>query len=73
MYLDVRTQEEFDSGHKDGALHHDLALLMSGTMPALPKESEILVYCRSGNRSEIAKSILEENGYTNVTNIGGYV
>ncbi|MDQ5949794.1 MAG: phage shock protein [Patescibacteria group bacterium] len=72
MYLDVRTKEEYDSGHFPDALHHDLALLMQGIMPPLEKNIEIKVYCRSGNRSETARKILSESGFTNVTNIGGY-
>lgn len=72
MYLDVRTKEEYEAGHYPDALHHDLSLLMQGIMPPLEKNIEIKVYCRSGNRSEIAKEILIENGFTNVTNIGGF-
>ncbi len=73
MYVDVRTQEEYAQGHYEGALHHDLALLLEGTMPDIAKDTEIRVYCRSGNRAEIAKDILFDNGFTNVTNVGGYV
>lgn len=72
MYLDVRTKEEYEEGHYPDALHHDLAQLMQGVMPPLEKTTELKVYCRSGNRSEIAKEILLENGFTNVTNIGGF-
>lgn len=72
IYLDVRTKSEYDEGHYENAIHHDLALLVDGVLPTIEKDAEIHVYCRSGNRSEVAKNILIKNGFTNVTNIGGF-
>ncbi len=72
VYLDVRTKSEYDEGHYDGAIHHDLALLMDGVLPNIEKDAEIHAYCRSGNRSEVAKEILIKHGFTNVKNIGGF-
>jgi len=71
-HIDVRTQPEFDAGHIPDALHHDLELLERGVFPDIPKDTQIQVYCRSGNRSALAKMILEQAGFTNVTNIGGF-
>lgn len=72
IYIDVRTKGEYDTGHKDGALHHDIMDMMEGKFPDLPKDSEIILYCESGNRSMMAKNMMESVGFTNVTNGGSY-
>ncbi len=72
IYIDVRTKGEYDSGHKDGALHHDIMDMMSGVFPDLPKDSEITLYCESGNRSMMAQGMMQNAGFTNVTDGGSY-
>ena len=72
VLLDVRTQEEFDAGHIPTAilLPYDEINLKAATV--LPdKEKEIVVYCRSGRRSAIAKKALVELGYKDVKDFGG--
>ncbi len=71
IYIDVRTKEEYDSDHKDDALHHDIIDMMQGIYPNLVKDTEITLYCESGNRSMMAKSILESVGFTHITDGGG--
>ena len=73
IILDVREQDEYDSGHIPGAV-----LLPVGTIDeetaaeVIPeKDSTVLVYCRSGNRSKTASSALAELGYTNIYELGG--
>ena len=73
IILDVREQAEYDSGHIPGAV-----LLPVGTIDettaaeVIPeKDSTVLVYCRSGNRSKTASSTLAELGYTNIYEFGG--
>ena len=73
IVLDVREQDEYDSGHIPGAV-----LLPVGTIDeetaaeVIPeKDSTVLVYCRSGNRSKTASSALAELGYTNIYEFGG--
>ena len=73
IILDVREQAEYDSGHIPGAV-----LLPVGTIDEttaaeeIPeKDSTVLVYCRSGNRSKTASSTLAELGYTNIYEFGG--
>ena len=73
IILDVREQDEYDSGHIPGAV-----LLPVGTIDeetaaeVIPeKDSTVLVYCRSGNRSKTASSALVELGYTNIYEFGG--
>lgn len=72
IYIDVRTKGEYDSGHKEGALHHDIMDMMEGKFPDLPKDSEIILYCESGNRSMMAQGMMQNAGFTNVTNGGSY-
>ena len=72
VLLDVRTQEEFDAGHIAGAilLPYDEINVKAATV--LPdKEKEIVLYCRSGRRSAIAKKALVELGYKDVEDFGG--
>lgn len=72
VLLDVRTQEEFDAGHIAGAilLPYDKINVKAATV--LPdKEKEIVLYCRSGRRSAIAKKALVELGYKDVEDFGG--
>ena len=70
--VDVRTEEEFNSGHYPGALNIPLHTVEARlTEFGADKTKPIIVYCRSGNRSSQAKAILESNGYTNIINGGG--
>ena len=73
IILDVREQDEYDSGHIPGAV-----LLPVGTIDettaaeVIPeKDATVLVYCRSGNRSKTASSTLAGLGYTNIYEFGG--
>jgi phage shock protein E len=71
LLLDVRTAEEFGAGHIPGAL-----LFPYDELEAKFKDPDkgrpIVVYCRSGRRSAIAKTTLERMGYRNVSDFGGY-
>lgn len=71
LLLDVRTPEEFGSGHFANAKNHSLQQLEAGEMPANDKKTAVYVYCRSGNRSAQASTILKNAGFTNVTDLGG--
>jgi rhodanese-related sulfurtransferase len=72
VLLDVRTQEEFDAGHIEGAmlLPHDELSQRADELPA-DKDTTIIVYCRTGRRSAIAAETLMSLGYTNVYDLGG--
>lgn len=73
VWIDVRTPEEYASGHLDGALnlpHDAIGKHIAAEVP--DKDAEIHLYCRSGRRSGIAKDTLERMGYTRVRNEGGY-
>jgi phage shock protein E len=67
--VDVREPNEFASGSVKGAVNIPLGTVQNQLAKFKDKE-HIIVFCRSGNRSSQAKSILEQNGFTNVTNGG---
>lgn len=69
--LDVRTPQEFASGHLKGARHIPLSELGSraGELPS--KDGPILVYCHAGSRSMQACGILSNQGFSNAHNLSG--
>ena len=67
--VDVRTPSEFASGSVKGAVNIPLDKI-SGQLSKFKGKKNIVVFCRSGNRSSQAKSILEKNGFDNVLNGG---
>jgi len=69
--VDVRTPGEFAGGHVKGSVNIPLDLLPT-QMSKLKSKKSIIVFCRSGSRSSIAKSLLEKNGFTNVINGGSW-
>ena len=74
IILDVRTQDEFKSGHIKGAVLVPNETIIDKQPELLPDlDAEILVYCRSGNRSAQAAKKLIAIGYTNVVDFGGII
>ena len=74
VILDVRTQEEYDAGHIPGAILIPNETIVDKQPELLPDlNAEILVYCRSGNRSAQAAKKLIAIGYTNVVDFGGII
>ena len=74
IILDVRTQEEFDEAHIDGAiLIPDYEIADKAESVLKDKDQLILVYCRSGRRSKLAAEELVKLGYTNVKEFGGII
>ena len=74
ILLDVRTQEEYDEAHIDGAvLIPDYEIAEKAETILTDKDALILVYCRSGHRSKNAASELAALGYTNVKEFGGII
>lgn len=72
VILDVRTREEFNSGHIPGAKNIDI---MGGNFSAqisgLDKEKAYFVYCRSGGRSSSACGAMASQGFTHLFNLRG--
>lgn len=74
ILIDARTDEEFASGHIEGALLIPEYEIKDRAPKELPdKDALILVYCRSGRRSKIASEELVNLGYTNVKEFGGII
>lgn len=72
VVIDVRTQEEFDSGHVEGALHIPHTEIGDKIAAHVSdKDQKIAVYCKSGGRSGMAMETLKGLGYTQVENLGG--
>lgn len=67
--VDVRTPQEFAEGHVPGSVNIPLDEV-SNQVSKFKNKTNIIVFCRSGNRSGQAKTILKQNGFTNVTNGG---
>ena len=73
VWIDVRSAEEFNSGHLQNALNIPHDKIVEGVKAlGSAKDEPINLYCRSGRRAEIALTELKNAGYTNVTNHGGY-
>ena len=70
VVIDVRTPEEFASGHLDGAVNINWEGEFTAVIGELPTDGEYLLYCRSGNRAGQAEAFMESNGFTDVTNLG---
>ena len=82
VYLDVRTEEEFAQGHPQGAINIPVMFMIPGqpqlnsdfltvAEAVLPKGRKLIVGCLAGGRSQRACELLEEAGYTDLTNVRG--
>lgn len=67
--VDVRSPGEFSGGTAKGAVNIPLDKVIQ-QLDKFKNKDQIVVFCRSGNRSGQAQSILEQNGFNNVTNGG---
>ena len=73
IILDVREKDEYDAGHIKGAVLLPVGTINADTAAEVidSKDSTVLVYCRSGNRSKKASSALAKLGYKNIHEFGG--
>lgn len=71
LVLDVRTPEEYASGHVPKALNIPVQELSQRHAELGAKDTPIVIYCRSGARSATAAGLLRKLGYSNLTDIGG--
>ena len=70
--IDVRSREEFEQGHIDGALwipHDQIGARIEAVLP--DRTAPIGLYCGSGGRAGKALATLEAMGYTQAENLGG--
>ena len=70
IIVDVREPGEFALGHVERAINMPPSALMAGAkeLADVPKDTELILYCVSGSRSNVSKQMLERMGYTNVVN-----
>ncbi len=72
LWIDVRSADEYSAGHIPGHAnipHGEISLRISELTS--DKDTPIQLYCRSGRRSGIAVEVLQQQGFTNVSNVGG--
>ncbi len=70
--VDVRTPQEWSTGHIDGALHIDwFSDDFKSRVAKLDKESPVRLYCAAGGRSEEAREMLRGMGFKNVLDLDG--
>lgn len=70
MFIDVREPLEFAMGHVKGAVNIPPSKMMAGAkkLEGVPKDTELILYCISGSRSNVSINILKGMGYTNLVN-----
>lgn len=70
--VDTREPFEYQQSHVEGAVNIPPMEFMSGVVPAalkdVPKDAPIILYCRSGQRSNTCSMILRQHGFTNLIN-----
>ncbi|WP_082092241.1 rhodanese-like domain-containing protein [Demequina pelophila] len=72
VLIDVRTPEEFASGHLPGALNIDInSATFAQNVAALDPEADYAVYCRSANRSRAAIDVMTEQGIAHTVGLEG--
>ena len=69
IIIDVRSTQEFQEGHIDGAISIPEYEIKKDIIDRISPEEEIIVYCSSGQRSKKAKQKLEKLGYKKVYNL----
>ncbi len=72
LFVDVRENNEWDEVHIPNTTHIPLGEL-ARRQKELPKDQQIVVVCRSGNRSQTGRDILLDAGFTDVTSMAGGV
>ncbi len=73
LLVDVRTPAEYSEGHLAGAINIPFQDIVEGLAQRnISLEREVVLYCRSGNRSGKAQKALTNAGYQNAFNAGAY-
>lgn len=68
--LDVRAPEEFVTGHVPGAANIPYDQV-AARLAEVPKDKDVVLYCRSGRRAALAAEVLAANGYTRLKYLEG--
>ncbi len=70
--IDVRSENEYRQGALQNAINHPVEWINSGYHPQEDKDTPLVVYCVSGARSNMAKSMLQAAGFRNVHDLGSF-
>ena len=70
LLLDVRTPEEFAAGHIAGAVNIPYDQVATH-LAEIPKDEEVVLYCKSGRRAGLAAETLSSNGYSKLGHLDG--
>ncbi len=70
VMIDVREADEWRAGHVPGATHLPLGEL-AARIADIPRDREVLLFCRSGNRSGKATQFLRAQGFERARNVEG--
>ncbi|MCH9742688.1 MAG: rhodanese-like domain-containing protein [Thiotrichales bacterium] len=73
QFVDVRTPEEFESSKLPGAVNIPLHIIEAVCDQNLDKTRPVVVFCRSGQRSQMALQILKSKGFPEVYNMGSFM
>jgi rhodanese-related sulfurtransferase len=70
IFVDVREPYEFQRDHVEGAINLPPTDILSGAkvLENFPKDTELVLYCLSGSRSNASMHYLKQLGYTNLVN-----
>lgn len=70
IIIDVREPAEFEAGHVKDAINIPPSelLIEPNKLSDVPKDTKLIVYCRTGSRSNASIKVLERLGFTNLTN-----
>ncbi len=70
MIIDVREPYEYEEDHVEGAVNMPPAELLAGAakLKGVSKDTELILYCKSGSRSNVSIQILKGMGFTNLIN-----
>lgn len=70
IIIDVREPVEYAAGHVEGAINIPPSEIMAGSakLADVPKDTELILYCVSGSRSNVSMYFLQQQGFTNLVN-----
>jgi phage shock protein E len=70
IIIDVREPYEYEQGHVERAINIPPAELLAGAkkLEDVSKDTQLVLYCKTGSRSNVSMQILRQLGYTNLVN-----
>jgi phage shock protein E len=73
QFVDVRTPEEFMSSQLPGAINIPLHIIDAQCERQLSKSRPVVVFCRSGQRSQMALQVMRAHGFSEIYNMGSFM